>query len=419
MLLEFRVSNFRSIRQEQVLSLVADAKDDELADSNTQLTSSTSFPRVLRSSVIYGANASGKSNLLLAMGLMQAVVRSTQAGQPLPHQPFALEPASRTEPTVFEVTFLIEGIRHQYGFSLTTERIHEEWLLVYKTAKPQEWFSRRWNASADDYAWSIPKANLQGAKDSWKSATRKDGLFLTTAIQLNSDQLRPIWDWITGKWWFYSAAINVNFIAHTIEQLKSEEGKRAVLAFLNHADLGIEDLMLLKTKRVFPNLVFDAAKGEFTSSPSTEQEVVDPVFTHRGETGTAQFLLQDESQGTQRYFAFAGWVLTVLNLGATFVIDELENSLHPLLVQHMVKLFNSSVTNPKGAQLIFTTHNTTLLGKSLFRRDQVWFTEKGPDLQTSLYSLSEFKGVRKAESFEKRYLEGRYGAVPILGGLDA
>jgi hypothetical protein len=419
MLLEFRVSNFRSIRTEQALSLVADSKDDELEESNTHSTGSAGLPRVLRSAVIYGPNASGKSNLLLAMTVMQAVVRSTQAGQNLPYQAFALEPKARTEPTMFEVTFLIEGIRHQYGFSMTADRIHEEWLLVYKKAKPQEWFSRKWDAITEDYTWNLPKSNLQGARDSWKNATRKDALFLTTAIQLNSEQLLPIWSWITGLWWFYIATPNVNFIGHTIEQMKSVEGKRAVLSFLTQADLGIEDLVMVSKKQMVPNLVFDVANGTVQANGSEEQEVVNPEFTHRTETGSAKFLLQDESQGTQRYFAFAGLVLSVLAVGATLVIDELENSLHPLLVQHVVKMFNASATNPKGAQLVFTTHNTSLLDKELFRRDQVWFTEKGSNLQTTVFSLAEFKGVRKGESFEKRYLEGRYGAIPILSGIDA
>ena len=415
MLLEFRVSNYRSIKEEQCLSLVPIESDATLHAKNVYEPNNALVPSVLRGCAVYGANASGKSNLFLAMSVMQAIVRDSatlvQAGQSLNVQSYVFDEESRSAPTAFEVDLLIDGVRYQYGFSLTPERIQEEWLLVYKSSKAQRWFSRkRGEGDAPDvYEFG---AYFLGAKDLWKKATRDNALFLSTAVQLNCDQLRPLWNWMTGSWVILPAMVSLT-IDLTVKAVESGGKKAEVMELLNSADLGIADVDIQKQMGRQSTFALDIATGKVGVSEVAETEIRIPRLKHRGASAEAFLNLQDESQGTQRVFAFAGVILSMLERGATLVVDELENSMHPLLVRHILGLFFSRKTNPAGAQILFSTHNTSFLDNDLLRRDQIWFTEKGKDLATALTSLVDFS-ARKTEAFEKGYLEGRYGAIPVL-----
>ena len=196
MLIDFRVKNFRSLRDEQVLSLVA-AKDKTLHELNTMPSGIKAAPFLLRSAVIYGANASGKSNLIKALHYMRAVVAESasimQPGELFNVKPFRLDAKSSTQPTEFEVTFIVDGVRHQYGFALTADRVTSEYLLVYKAFKPQQWFDRRYDneTGKDQYEFGT---GLKGQKSVWEGATRTNALFLSMAAQLNSDQLQPVFN---------------------------------------------------------------------------------------------------------------------------------------------------------------------------------------------------------------------------------
>jgi hypothetical protein len=349
------------------------------------------------------------------MSVMQAIVRDSatlvQAGQSLNVQSHVFDEESRSAPTAFEIDLLIDGVRYQYGFSLTPDRIREEWLLVYKSAKAQKWFSRKSGEGEGPDVYEFG-AYFLGAKDLWKKATRDNALFLSTAVQLNCDQLRPLWDWITGSWVILPATAPLN-LELTVNAIESGNRKAEVLELLNSADLGIADVDIQRQMGKQSTFAFDMATGKVSVSDIAETEVRIPRLKHRGSSREAFLNLQDESQGTQRVFAFAGVILSMLERGATLVVDELENSMHPLLVRHILGLFFSQKANPRGAQIIFSTHNTSLLDNELLRRDQVWFTEKGKSLATTLTPLADFS-PRKKEAFEKGYLEGRYGAIPIL-----
>ena len=198
MLLEFRVRNYRSIRDEQTLSLVA-STDTELADTHLAPTGLKNLPDVVRSAVVYGPNASGKSTLLLALNYMRAVIAESatviQPGQTYNVQPFKLDEAFADQPTAFELTFMFEGVRHQYAFEMTPQRIISESLLVYRTAKPTQWFSRYLLDDGKTYDYEF-SAYLTGPRKLWKDSTRSNALFLSTAAQLNSELLSPIFRWI-------------------------------------------------------------------------------------------------------------------------------------------------------------------------------------------------------------------------------
>ena len=412
MLIEFRVANFRSIREEQILSMVA-GKDNSHADTHLTPTGIQSIPKLIRSAVIYGPNAGGKSNLIDALAFMQNVVVSSATqmveGQPFICQPFKLDAESAKSPIEFELTFLLEGIRHQYGFSLTRERVVKEWLLVYKAAKAQQWFSRRSDTTSgkDIYEFST---YFTGQRKLWEETTRSNALFLSTAVQLNSELLRPIFLWITQKLFLIVAGMQPIF-DFTITMAKNDEGKGAVLRFLAAADLSIADLALEMRKVKEVGVHLEAGKVPVQTVTEVEKPFIQ--FIHKSDAGTASLELHEESLGTRRLFAFAGPVIDVLRQGRVLIVDELDGSLHPLMVRFLLQMFHSPELNRNGAQLIFTTHDTSLLDKDLFRRDQVWFVEKDRTQATRLYPLTDFS-PRKNEALERGYLMGRYGALPFL-----
>ncbi len=414
MLVEFRVTNFRSLRREQVLSLVA-SKDKTLEDTHTMATSLSAVPRLLRSAVIYGANASGKSNLIKALQYMRAVVMESatviQPSQTYAVQPFRLDSESAKEPTEFEVTFILRGVRYQYGFAMTQQRIVREHLLVYKAFKPQRWFERHFDAETGKDVYEFGPG-LKGPKNVWERATRANALFLSMAVQLNSEALRPAFDWFANRLVIFN---EVSPLApqFSVQMLKQPSQRKAICEFLTSADISIADIDVVTRKVIGHHVRFDLATGNREEGPS-EQEFEEIKFHHVTEHGKAVFDLMEESNGTRNLLFLAGPVLDILRKGLTLVIDELDTSLHTLLVRELVGLFHRPEVNTGGAQLIFTTHDTSLLDAAdLLRRDQVWFVEKDEDQASTLVSLSEFS-PRKNEALERGYLMGRYGGVPFL-----
>ena len=414
MLIEFRVKNFRSLREEQVLSLVA-SKDKTLQNTHTQATDISAAPALVRSAVIYGANASGKSNLIKALHYMRGVVTESataiQPDQTFEVQPFRLDADSASQPSEFEVTLLLDGVRYQYGFSMTAKRIVSEHLLVYKAFKPQRWFTRGFDTETGKDRYDFGPG-LKGPKHLWEGATRPNALFLSMAVQLNSEALRPVFDWFANR------LVTVNEQAEliprvTIQMLKQDDGRKAICNFLCAADISIADIEVETLKVPGQAVHFDLVAGK-TEVQSEVMEEYRLHFHHVTEHGKAVFNLADESSGTRKLLLLAGPVLDILRKGLTLVIDELDNSLHTLLVRELVRLFHRPEINTGGAQLIFTTHDTSLLDTpDLFRRDQVWFVEKGRDQTSALIGLSEFS-PRKNEVLERGYLMGRYGGVPFL-----
>lgn len=412
MLIEFRVRNFRSFGDEAVLSLVA-SSDKSLAETNTTLTKTPSAQRTLRTAVVYGANASGKSNLLRAMAVMGGIVRESFALRPeqlLNVQPFRLSAALSTEPTLFEIMMTLDGVRYQYGFELTASRIVAEWLLVYQKTKPQTWFDRRYDPATEKETFEFG-SHLAGNKRAWQDATRPNALFLSTAVQLNSDQLKPLHAWFVDSL-VVSFDLGQIHPAYSTNIILDPEGHAAIKSILNAADIGISSISAVRQNNPIQQFWIDTATGR--SETRTEPgETLVPHFHHLGQGTEAVFGYEDESRGTQTLFSLAGPLLDVIRNGRTFIIDELDRSLHPLLVRQIIKIFHDPESNPTGAQLIFSTHDTSLLDSNLFRRDQIWLTEKRVDQSSELIPLIEFS-PRKGEALEKAYLGGRYGGVPIL-----
>lgn len=414
MLVEFRVKNFRSLRDEQVLSLVA-STDKTLLETHALDTGLKAAPHLLKSAVVYGANASGKSNLIKALQYMRGVILESAALQPSQTfdrlHPFKLDATSGSLPTEFEVTFILDGVRYQYGFAMNSQRIVSEHLQVYKARKPQSWFERRLDPESGSDVYEFG-SYMKGAKNLWEGATRPNALFLSVAVQLNSEALRPVFDWFANRLVIFNeqSPLSPQF---SVQMLKQETQRKAICEFLRAADTSIADIEVATKQAMVHTIHFDLATGKREETAS-EQAVDEVKFHHITEHGKAVFDLQDESSGTRNLLFLTGPILDILNKGLTLVVDELDTSLHTLLVQALVRLFHRPEVNTGSAQLIFTTHDTSLLDAyGLFRRDQIWFVEKGPDQSSSLYPLLDFS-PRKNEALERGYLQGRYGALPFL-----
>lgn len=411
MLLEFKLKNYRAFRNEALLSLVA-SPDKTFVDENTTVTGLRGVTRALHTAAVYGPNASGKTTLLRAIQLMRGVVVESAALKPdqtFNVQPFALDAAAKQQPTLFEATVLLNGVRYQYGFEFTPQRIMAEWLLVYQTKRPQRWIQRTYNAETKEETFEF-SPSLTGPKRVWQEATRPNALFLSTAVQLNSEALQPLFQWFQGA---LNVFLDGGHIPHDFTTSMVERNEaQPIAAMLSAADISIHSIAIQRQKAFQRGFHMDFATGEVETT-SGEGEILLPKFRHVVGEQSADFDYTDESQGTQKLYALAGPILDIVAKGSMLVIDELDRSLHPLLVHQLVRTFQDPAINTRGAQLIFSTHDTSLLDASLLRRDQIWFTEKDEVQSATLVPLTDFS-ARKDEAFERAYLTGRYGGVPVL-----
>ena len=301
---------------------------------------------------------------------------------------------------------------HEHGFALDKKRVTKEKLSAYPEGKTQLWYERNYDPNAGKDRWDFG-SKFTGQRHVWREATRQNALFLSTAIQLNSEQLKPVFNWFKNKITIIGIrGVTPRFSIDACDA--NEDKKKQIVEFLNSADISISDIEVKKTTftpKMFPlDLplnIYQTWKDHFSKNLITEIR-----FKHQTMNGeSVYFEMEDESHGTRKLFAFAGPWLDVLAKGKIIVIDELDTSLHPLMVRYLISLIQNQ--NKNNAQLIFTTHDTSLLSAEMFRRDQIWFVEKDRENASRLYPLSEFK-TRKNEAFENGYLKGRYGALPSI-----
>jgi hypothetical protein len=417
MFIEFSVKNYRSIRDKQTLSLTR-AKGGELQESNVFSPDTAGGMELLRTAAIYGPNAGGKTNLIMAVKAMQRIVLESatqrQHGDTLPVKPFLLDEMTADTPIEFEIVFIAGGVRYQYGFATTTERIVEEWLLAFPKGRPQRWFGRIWNSKKNTHEWEMG-SSLQGQKQLWQESTRPNALFLSTAVQLNSTQLQPVYDWFKNT--LRMVRLDGWSPAFTASLCEKSDQRAKILEFLKAADLDIHDVEVESEKMSAKHLPGDMPEELKIRllEDMKDKEVYDIKTVHRTTQGkTVRFNFNEESHGTQKFFAMAGPFLDTLEHGYVLFIDELHDNFHPQMVKFLVKLFHSNKTNPNNAQLIFTTHETSILNQEVFRRDQIWFCEKDEQQATILYPLTDFSPRKGRENLEVSYLSGRYGALPNL-----
>lgn len=445
MLIEFKVANYRSIRAEQTLSMVASNYSEELPQN---LISCDHVPglkgtKLVKTVALYGANASGKSNIVAALRFFAEFVRDSatklQPGAPTGAQPFKLDPACLTEPSKFEITAVINGIRTLYGLEMTRERVTSEYLVAYPKGRPQVWFERDWDEGKGKYVWSKSTAHFKHDA-ALRGTTNENRAFLASLAVVEQKQAGRVSAWLLRRLWLMDLSRD-----GLLGRMMLEENSLRV--FLGHfakgADLGIAELrarqantkdavrevvrILTQNRTLMSEFAESEARGEVMSLgegrggekekqlTSAVKAMFTPEFHHRGREGAGVPLdfRDEESTGTQRFYELTADFHFAAAKGLLLVVDELEASLHPLLVRSLVQAFINFDSDGSNAQLLFTTHNPLLLDQTLLRRDQIWFTEKDQEGATRLYPLTDFK-PRKDESLVKGYLAGRYGGIPFI-----
>lgn len=377
--------------------------------------------RVLPAASIFGANASGKTNLLRVMDDMRRIVLTSFSSTTRNHiarSHFRLDPDAENRPSRFGIDLILNGIRHEYFFSVDNDHVIEESARRYTHGKSATIFHR------SDMTVELGEGNRAKGR-AVKEILRPTSLFLSAAAAADHPDLVPLYQWFEGNLLLAEASSRSSRWLRTTHMLSDAETRHRVLDMLHAADLGITDA---KTQRIPPELAERAQKAiaALNSSESGEEpfsvelqkdSLMRIILSHEGVNDSVDFEVSEESLGTLVWLGLIGPVLDALANGAVLLADELESSLHPSLVAQLVLIFQSPTSNPNGAQLIFNSHETSLLGNSVdervLGRDQVWFTEKLHDGRTRLYPLTDL-APRPAEAISKRYLTGRYGAVPII-----
>lgn len=413
MLINFSLRNYRSIKNTQSISMVA-SNAKEHRDTHVIEAEGNDL---LASAVVYGANASGKSNLIKGLGSMRRVViesSRSNISDEFSYHPFKLDPSYTNAPIEFEVTFLEDDVRYQYGFAISKTRVVEEWLFAFPKARAQKWLDRKFDFETGKYIWNLGD-KLQGEKVSWQKSTRDNALFLSTAVSFNSEQLRPIYNWFSST---LKVLVERPDWGLSLTAGKIENDPELVLNFLKAADLNIENVVVDENKfdpAILPNDMPDFLR-ENLAAQFKDKTILDfSTQKSDSEGNLIDFNLEsDESTGTKKLFAMAGPWIYALQGGHVLVIDELNTNLHPKLVAFLIGLFNDPTINTAKGQLIITSHDTSIMSQDTLRRDQIWFCEKGDDGATNVFPLSDFSPRIKHEDIEKYYLNGRYGAIPFL-----
>jgi len=415
MLLEFSVKNYLSFKDEVTLSLRG---REGVTGHEGDSTFDVAGEPILKSAVIYGANASGKSNLIKAMQFMKHFVLNSAIGQQseaeIDADNFKLSGETADNSSQFEITFVHENYYYRYGFELDNKNIYREWLYQAREDSEQEEFLFVRERQSVKFGQYFDKeviffVDRREKKKEFKRLNKQLGLVRETALllsvmaQFDGDISRKLMRWFKSEFNVLFASEEKTFKQHSEEGLKDTEFKGKILDFLKIADTGIEDIKLLP-------LPFRRVVITSHSIYDSDGKVI----------GKAEWFMNgNESEGTQKLFALSAPIIDALEHGKTLVIDELDSKLHPVMMRFILNLFNSAEKNPKNAQLIFNSHDANLLSKRFFRRDQIWFTEKNEYGATDLYSLADFKDLTEEgidnETFKKDYFQGRYGAVPFTG----
>lgn len=397
MLIQFSVGNFLSFKEQSTLSLVASAlKDIQILSEDVIFNIGETDLALLKSATIYGANASGKSNFIKALDFFKWYVinssKDIQAGERVNVESFRLSSSTVEEPSYFEAIFCNAEYQYRYGFETDENMVHSEWLYQKankKRAKEVELFYR------DEDGFNIHSKFIIGKELINKQMVRTNALLLSVAAQFNDAVAVEIVKWLNDTT-IISGSNEKNIWDLAAIRLDDLKMKQRIVDFSRYADLGIENIEKVNNAIISMHTQYD--------DEGNEVKLINFPFK------------KNESEGTIKYFSLAYPIIDALDNGKRLIIDEFDSKMHPLLTCRIIALFNSKETNPKNAQLIFTTHDTNLLSASIFRRDQIWFTQKDRFGATELYSLAEYK-VRNDASFEKDYLSGKYGAIPIMGDL--
>ncbi len=420
MLIEFSVGNYRSFKDKVTFSMVAAkivSKDKKLDENNVFAVNDKLS--LLKSAAIYGANASGKSNLAKALFFMGWFMinssRETQISDEIKVEPFKLNTQTILQPTFFEIVFLMDQKRYRYGFEVTRNQVVSEWLFYVPKSRETKLFERKFDSFSVSSAYKA---------DGISQKTRPNALFLSVSAQFNVEAAERILDWLSKSINVISGLDDIRYRGYTVHCLLDDENKNEILQLIKRLDLGFSGIKISEVdifSDILPNQLPDEVKTSLLRDgirKLTSIQTIHQKFNEEGNSVSTELFDLDnqESEGTKKVFSLSGPIVDTLKNGKVLIIDEFDARVHPLISRAIVELFNANETNPNNAQLIFMTHDTNLLSNTLFRRDQIWFTEKDRYGATHLYSLAEYK-VRNDASFESDYIKGKYGAIPYIGNL--
>ncbi len=428
MLVQFSVRNFKTFKEEAKLTLFA-SNSDKITREDENVFSAPKFDlRLLKSAVVYGANASGKSKLLDAAQFMKNFIlkssKESQEGESIDTDPFRLSTTTENKPSMFELIFFQGGDMFRYGFEVTRSKVVSEWLFYRPNTKEIEIFFRE----GQEFSTHTTKFK-KGSLFVKEKMVRSNALMLSVAAQFNDNLAKRVFNWL-NNFHSLSGLKEQTYMGFSLLQASEEKGRAKILELLKDADVGIDDIRaeIMKEEDLpvgMPDNLRLLLLGKMKEKDSFIFSDLVTIHAKYDETNTRvdveEFkLTNEESSGTKKFFALSGPIIETLAKGEVLFVDELDSRIHPNLVCKIVELFNSATTNPKNAQLIFNTHDTQLLRSGLFRRDQIWFVEKDRYGAATLYPLSSFKtneGARKTDNFEENYILGRYGGVPALGNF--
>lgn len=420
MIIDFTIGNFRSIRDLKTISLLAyNRKNDELCRNKVDYAIRGFKNSVLKGAAVYGGNASGKSNLFSGVStFLNFALHSFQEIKPeeqIPIEPFLLDEVSRNKESVFEINFIVDCIRYLYRLELNRNKVTYESLVSYPKGIPRNLFKRKYVGDKIDYTFE--KSVYFKADFDLFYKVRDNVSYLSYALANNVDALMPIYRYLSSI--EFISGVKPFPSATELKLFQNESSSREIKDFMRSADLGIQNILVKKNPLSEEQIrrIYGVQSSLYDENNLAHPFKLDVNFTHKGyEDKEYHISLQNESDGTKKVFKLIGPFIDIINKGGTLFIDEIDTSLHPLMVNELLKLFFSE-TNTNGAQIIFTSHNPILLDADLLRRDQVWFSAKNDFGETDLYSLLDYS-PRKGESLIRGYLGGRYGAIPFFENIE-
>lgn len=413
MLIEFSIANFRSFRERQTLSMVAAPRMHKRENVFKPVIEEKNFPDLLKAAVIYGPNASGKSNLLKALEVLETMaLRTPNHTKPLPVSPFRFDPDLVNKPSVFEVHFIHQAMRYRFDLAMTADRIHRERLCMYPKGKETLLYDRAFVDGQEVYDFGLTMEGGEALINIWKNLTPPAVLFLVQAVNNSSEelkQLRQPYEWFLNGLRSYLDGMNEmsKYVKDKVT-INFPESTQDISSLLRDIDVPVTQLKVEET----PNhqAVVDDSQAVDAKNKNLKA-LTKATFTYRTALGEADFSYDEQSEGTKNLIGFwLPWYLKINNEIDVLVVDELDTSLHPLIVQALVK---KHLQEKKPSQLIFTTHDTHLMDAKVLRRDQFWITERDMNGATRLRCVHEFEG-RDNEDLEKRYYEGRYRGLPFV-----
>jgi AAA15 family ATPase/GTPase len=416
MLIGFSVTNFRSFHAQQSISFVS-SSDDSHRQTHCFSTGFRAVPTLNRTAVIFGPNASGKTNLLMALRSMRDLVLDstvlTEAQYQEAFSPFGFD-LTEGASTKFEIDLLLDGDRYKYAFSYNDRRITYERLTVYSGRKPQRWFERSFDPDTQTENWAPFSVNVEGHREMWRKATRPRALFVTTAAQLDGEQFVPLLRWFQTQLEFVLYSSDYFNASALAKRMRDAHFKSSILSVLQMIKIPIGDIRMIERERMEPPL---AEKMDLDGVGGGDASSAVEVSYSRSSAAPIWVNLAKEGAGVRRLLFLLGPLLDTIHNSKLAVVDNFDAALHPLVTRFVLQLNSLKSGVRHKAQLLLSSHNTSLMDLDILRRDEIWLMDTDGDRASRLSSMAKHH-LRRHEMIAKHYMRGRYGGVPHIDAVE-